>query len=276
MTDKEKKPSVWTAQRVFMGAIRNGPPILTALGCAALALAAAVLDLKEMQLLQAIVAVMTLMGTMLLAERYIDQRAASSKIESLESKLDRVLAASLQGNMVGIDDLIKTRKDLAALEERLTGALSVSILAGSAFRLMNEYQGFFESLVASGCSIRFLVTDPNSSAVEHLSASVVYESSDIEKYKRQLTSALDSLSALAKRNKKQVSVRVTTVSLPFSIVQMSNRNGEENIQVEIYGYNIPARDRPVLSMKKAREPRTYELFKRQYESLWDAAKPMGK
>jgi len=84
------------------------------------------------------------------------------------------------------------------------------------------------------------------------------------------------LGALAEKNSKQVSIRLTTVELPFSILKVKSSSGVDSAQIELYGYRITARDRPVISVTRVREPRTYELFSGQYEAIWDVAKPFER
>jgi hypothetical protein len=261
--DKQKKSFQWW--------LNNGPAIATMVGSVALALAASFLDLSELRILQAIVALLALIGTSLLTERLIEGRTLRQKLSTIDERLDQVLLYTNNVKMGGLDSLVIRRRDLRPLEERLNGAKRVSILGGSLFRLINEYQRLFEQLAESGCRMRFLMTDPKTAATEFLSSAVVYESSDIETYRTQMQAALSGLLSLSSRYRDVFEVRLFAFAPPFSLVVVEKGTDSSTIQVELYPFRLPARDRPTLVLDRERDPRLHAVFASQYEAIWSSS-----
>jgi hypothetical protein len=240
------------------------------MGSVALALAASFLDLSELRILQAIVALLALIGTSLLTERLIEGRTLRQKLNTIDERLDQVLTYTKNIKMGGLDSLVIRRRDLLPLEERLNGAKRVSILGGSLFRLINEYQRLFEQLAESGCRLRFLMTDPKTVAAESLSSAVAYESSDIETYRMQMQTALSGLLSLSARYRDRFEVRLFAFAPPFSLLIIEKGTDSSTIQVELYPFRLPARDRPTLVLERERDPRLHAMFTSQYEAMWSS------
>jgi hypothetical protein len=249
--------------------LSNGPAVITVLGSAALAVAGSVIELKEMQLLQGLLALLALVGTSLLTERIVEGRALRSSLGGIEDRLDKVLTYARDIETRGFDALITRRRHLPPLEDRLDGAISVRILGGSLFRLMNEYQKLFESLASEGCDLRFVIANPESEATSNLSMVVVYESQDVETYKSQLKSSYAALISLSSRFPGRCTVRLCNFAPAFSIMAVEKGGSADFVQVELYPYKIPARERPILMFTKERDPKFYAMFCDQFCNIWN-------
>jgi hypothetical protein len=247
-----------------------GPAILTILGSTAVALGASFMRLSEIQILQAVVVLVALIGTSLLSERLIEGRRVREKLREMNESLDRVLIYARNVETMGLDNLIIRRRDLPPLEERLSGAKHVSISGGSLFRLVNEYRSLFEQLIESGCHLRFLLTDPDAPGAESLSSAVVYESNDVESYRHQMRVGVAWLTNLASRFPQVCQVKLFALAPPFSIVSVEKGDNSSSIQVELYPFRLPARDRPMFQLDKHRNPRLHTLFSSQFEAMWDS------
>lgn len=255
-------------QSTLFWVLNNGPAIVTVVGSAALAVAASVVQLSELQILKAVLALLALIGTSLLTERIVEGRGLRNRLSEIDGRLEEVLAYARDIETVGLDSLVIRRRDLPPLEERLDGAKGVAISGGSLFRLVNEYQNLFEQLAASGCGLRFLMTDPDADAVEVLSSAVVYESNDVGTYRTQMRAALAGLTSLAARYPTACQVKLCTIAPPFSIMVVDRGHDSSTIQVELYPFRLPARNRPMLLLDRQHDPKLHAIFSSQFEDLW--------
>jgi len=258
-------------QRGFYWILNNGPAVITVIGSATLAVAASAVNLTAIQMLQAVLALLALIGTSLLTERLVEGRDLRRRLTNIDTRLEEVLVYACDIEAAGLDKLVIRRRDLPSLEERLDGAKQVAISGGSLFRLVSEYQNLFEELLESGCQIRFLTTDPLTPAAESLSLSVVYESNNVEEYKAQMRTALASLTSLARRHPEVCQVKVFGLAPPFSLMVVDRGGDSSTIQVEIYPFRTPARNRPMMLINKDVEPRLHAFFSSQFELLWESS-----
>lgn len=250
--------------------LRYGPVILTVIGTVGVGVWASVADLTAEQLWQAVIALLALIATSLLTERLLEARLTRNSLARIEDRISQALEYAKQVESLGIDDLVVRRRDLPPLEERLANAKNISISGGSLFRLANEYKSLFETLARKGCRLSFLVTDPVSPAAELLCKTVAYEASDVDAYRGQLRAALTGLLAIQAKAPDLVQVRVSTAVPPFSLVMIEKEDESSVIQVELYAFNIPARDRPTLLVDKQRDPRLHSIFSDQFASAWQS------
>lgn len=260
-----RNPSRWS--KVYW-ILNNGPAIITVLGSASLAVMASAANLSAIQMLQAVLTLLALIGTSLLTERIVDGRDLRRRLTNIDTRLEEVLVYARDIEAAGLDKLVIRRRDLPPLEERLEGAKHISISGGSLFRLVNEYQNLFEELLENGCHIRFLMTDPRTPAAETLSLFVVYESNNVEEYRTQMRTALTSLISLATRHPETCKVKIFGLAPPFSLMLVDKDDYSSTIQVELYPFRTPARNRPIMLVNKEAEPKLHTLFLSQFESLW--------
>jgi hypothetical protein len=245
----------------------NGPAIITVLASSTFAVLAWVLTFTPAQSFQIILALLALIGTSLLTEKLIESRALRDRLQDIDHRLERVLAAQIPDPNT-FDRLIQSRRDLPPLEERLLGATRIAISGGSLFRLVNEYQSLFEQLAQSGCQLRFIMTDPNSHAAEYLSVAVSYESSNVDTYRAHMRYTLAALSDFGRRFPQNCHVKLCSLALPFSLLRVDRDLGQ-SIQVELYPLSVPARDRPILLFEERTDPRLFSFFSTQFETLWN-------
>lgn len=258
--------STW--QRALFWLLSNGPAVVTVIGSAGVAVASSALQLTEVQILQAVLALLALIGTSLLSERLVEGRGLRDRLNLIHTRLDETLAYVHGIETIGLDRLITRRRDLSPLEDRLQGAMRVSISGGSLFRLANEYKNLFEQLAHAGCTLRFLLTDPDSHAAEHLSSAVVYEANDADTYRAQMRAALLGLTSIAHSYPNECQVKLCTIPPPFGLMVLEGPGDSHLIQVELYLFRLPARERPLLILDRQREPNLHALFASQFEDLW--------
>lgn len=244
------------------------PPILTVVGAIVIATVSWFYTITDTQLLQAVVALLALIGTTLITERLIEVRSIKSEIQKNRSVFEEYIEESLEGKSKNFDQTVIRRRDLEPLEDRLHGAKKVSILGGSLFRLTNEYKKVFEDLLREGCQLRFLMVDPASTALDVLGTVVVYEISDIDTYRSHSKASFGVLAELIKQYPKQCSVRFCDYPPSFSMVQIQKADSDAVVQLEMYPINVPARDRPTFIFDVSKEPKLYGFYADQFDKAW--------
>ena len=121
----------------------------------------------------------------------------------------------------------------------------------------------------TGCRLRFLLTDPETSAAQSLGSAVVYECNDVEAYRIQIRSALTGLLGLVSRYPEVCEVKLFSVAPSFSLMVV-DREHSSTILVELYPFKLPARDRPMFLLDRQRDPRLHGVFSSQYEAMWSS------
>lgn len=269
MTDRAAKTqSGWYGFLKWI--LNNGPASVTVLGSVALAVTASFVDIAQPRILQAILALLALIGGSLLTERLIEGRSLRDRLGAVDERLDEVLTYARDIETAGLDSLVIRRRELSSLEERLQGAKKVAISGGSLFRLANEYQSLFEHLAEDGCHLRFIMVDPKTAAAEALSSAVVYESRNVEAYRTQMQASLTTLTSLAARYPSTCEVKLSSIAPSFSLMVIEKGWDSSTVQVELYPFRLPARDRPTLLLEKGRDPKLHELFSSQFDGLWNS------
>lgn len=268
MTRQKLRQSQW--QKRFYWILANGPAIITVFGSAVLAILSSIISLSTTQILQLVLILLALIGTSLITEKLIDGRELRTRLRDIDLKIDNFIAHTQSLESEGLDSFVIRRRDLPPLEERLDGAKRISISGGSLFRLINEYQNLFEELLESGCFLRFLMTDPSSPAAETLSLAVVYESANVEIYRNQMQMALTSLKALVEQYPDTCQIGLSKLAPPFSLVIVDKANNSSSIQVELYSFRTPARNRPLVQISPDKEPKLYSFFSSQFELIWES------
>jgi hypothetical protein len=254
----------------LLAILGHAPTIVTVIGSAVLAVAASYVTFTQIQLLQAVIALLALIGTSLLTDKLIEGRGLRRQISEMDSRLTEALGYVHGLDSAGLDRLITHRRNLPPLEQRLEGARRVAISGGSLFRLANEYRACFEHLAETGCKLRFLLTDPDTGAAEALGSAVVYESDNVDAYRNQIRSAVTGFLGLQSRYPNICEVRLFAIAPSFSVVLVERENSA-SVLVEIYPFRVPARDRPMLMVDRQRDPELYSFFAKQYESMWSSS-----
>lgn len=249
--------------------LSNGPIIATVALGAFLAVATTIRDYSDSKLLHAVLVLLVLIATSLLTERFIEARKSRKRLAEMTKDI-RNIAGLIEGDGPGLDSLVVRRQDLGRLEDRFRGASSISISGGSLARLANEYKHIFEGLVKSGCRVRLLVVDPDHSAAQQLHTSVVYEVGDFNEYKRQIRGTITGLQDIEQSPPGRLEVRLSAFVPPYSLVAVERHDGTATLQVELYPFQLPARNRPTLVIHKERDPTLHHLFTEQFERMWDS------
>lgn len=228
-------------------------------------------SVEQVTIMKYILLMLTLLSTSLLFDYFSEKSFIRKKLSSIESDQNKITSTISDTNKATLDKLIISRQSLEKLESRLEGAKAISIYGGSLSRLANEYANVFEKLAKNGANLRFLLTDPESAAVDYFSTIVTFESQSSEDYRGQLKASIAKWKKLQKSFGSNCSVRLTKNAFPFGMMIVEANDGTSSMNVELYGHNIPARERPILPIAAYTNPRLFMQFSSQFEAIWKDA-----
>lgn len=248
--------------------IKNGPAVVTIIGSAVIALLSAIFKFTTEQFLQAILLLLVLLGTSLLVDQLLNGRESAKKLRDIDGSINRLSDQLGISEADGLDRFVLSRRDLEPLESRLAGAREVFISGGSLYRLVNEYKSLFEKLAIGGCKFRLLMVDPECAAAEHLGTHISYEANSLDGYRSSGRDAINGLKSLQVRHPSSFEVRTSNVVPPFSLILVRATKPPASVQVELYPFGLPARDRPMFRLDETRDPKLFQLFADQAERLW--------
>jgi len=210
-----------------------------------------------------VITLIGLMATALFTERVISIRKIEKNVVETNSFL------KLKEGSPSLDSILRTRKQLPPLEERLKHTKEIRITGGSLFRLSSEYIGFFEDKAKEGCHLKFLLLNPNCTAAKLIAKNIVYEVENYEVYKNNINNALGNLKTLKNKFPEMVQIRISDFIPSYSLFICDPVKQEGNIMVELYTYGVPTRERPHLILLKSREPDWFKFFLKQFDNIWN-------
>lgn len=264
------EPSLGNPRRRLLVIAKNGPAVITILGSAVVALLSGIFKFSTEQFLQSILLLLAFLGSTLLADQLVNGRAAAQQLQEIDKHVfDLAARVGEVTEKDGIEKYISSRRDLEPLETRLGGAREVFISGGSLLRLINEYRRLFETLAEQGCKLRFVMADPDSAAAEHLGGLVSYEANSVDAYRSNMRDAISGLEALTAKHPTACKFKLSSAVPPFSLVLIRKSDEPAVMQVELYLFGLPARDRPILRLSEQRDPRLFKIFSEQTEKLWN-------
>lgn len=205
-----------------------------------------------------IISLLGLIATAIAAERYFTLGSIEKRIEAIQTKIE--------GGGPSLDQLLFRRRDLSPLEDRLKDATSIIITGGSLARLSDEYYGFFEQKLKDGCKLEVILVRPNSEAANQLCLNTVYETSDIQIYNRKITESLSRFAELKQNFPQNVFIWLSELTPPYSIIGKNIEKEDAFIQVELYSYAVPTRERVEFTVS-ANDVNTMSFFKNQIDIL---------
>ena len=243
----------------------NIPTILTVCFGASIVYKNQQTPLDVATLLAWVIGLISLMATSMLIERFASLR----KIEKNVIETNKFL--KLREGLPSLDAIIKCRKDLEPLEDRLKHAKDIRITGGSLFRLSSEYIGFFEEKAKDGCKIKFLVLNPECLAAKLIAENIVYEADSIEVYKSHIKTALKNLKSLQLKFPDQILIKTSECVPSFGLLICDPDKTFGNIMVEFYTLAVPTRQRPHIILQKPREPQWFSFYFDQFNRIWEAS-----
>jgi hypothetical protein len=156
-------------------------------------------------------------------------------------------------------------------EKLLENTRKVDFLGVSLVGIVVHYEAFLVQKAKSGCKMRFLIIDPDSSTIN---VNIVgFWDKNPENRKADVRRSIRTIKHLA--NIGNVELRTTTVSIPYSIIikDKDTKFNQATVQVELYGYDVSPSELPHFFITAADNEAWYAYFVQQYENLWKDGKP---
>lgn len=204
------------------------------------------------------ISLLGLIATAIASEKYF-------KLNKIDKNI-MYIQKSILPNNTNFDKFFFTRKELSPLEKRMENATSIFLSGGSLARLSDEYYAFFEKKLNENCTIEIILVRPFTKGADLLCKNVVYETDDYDTYSKRIEESLSRFFSLQENFPKLVKIRLTENTPPFGIIAINLENDSANIQVELYSYAVPTRDRIEFSVGK-NEEKIFSFFKGQIETL---------
>ena len=180
------------------------------------------------------------------------------------------LAASLSGD-VPADRFLKAR--MPALEEDMAAAAEIGLVGVTLARTVRDLLPVLDRRLRRGASVRVLVIDKDSAAqTEALARSRGADSPDF--YQHRLASTIDLLGVLASaaQDESALQLRVLPYVPTFGMCLIDPAETYGRIHVEVYQHQTIEQN-PSFSLRADRDSHWYQLFARQFETLWSSGQP---
>jgi len=205
-----------------------------------------------------LISLLGLVATSSVSEQYFKLNKMNKDIESIKE--------SIGNRVIEIDGVFLTRKDQSPLEERLENANAIFLSGGSLARLSDEYYACFEDKLRNRCSIEIVLVKPFSPGADLLCQNVVYETIDKVAYSQKIEDSLVRFARLKREFPQLVTIRITENIPPFGIIATNLERQDAKIQVELYSYAVPTRERMQFNISKS-DKKTFQFFVSQINTL---------
>jgi hypothetical protein len=212
-----------------------------------------------------IISLLGLLATSMLIERCVKLHKIEKHSEATYNYLIKM------DGKPSFDSVMLDRTTQPSLESRLENVREIYMAGGSLVRLTSEYIGLLEKKAKEGCKMKFLLVGPDKEAVKLLAENVVYESNDSKSYSNQIKNSLSQLSRLQKQFPSKIGIKILEYVPPYSMLITNPNDSSSKIDIELYSYAVPARERVRMILTHLREPRSHRFFINQYERLWSDA-----
>lgn len=215
-------------------------------------------EYDDSTLLLLIISLLAFISTSIASEKFFKLRKIENSVEDIREK---------QNNYhYSIDELFITRMNLTPLEDRFKNSSTIFISGGSLSRLSDEYYGFFEHKLQNNASIEVIIVKPDTMAAKLLSKSVVYEINDEKQYNKKIKESLNRFLRLKEKFGQNITIRLSDSVPPFSIIALNLEKADAVIQVELYSYAVPTRERIEFFVNK-KDSGMFNFFTKQIKVL---------
>jgi hypothetical protein len=195
--------------------------------------------------------------------------ASRHQAGEIRGRLDQ-LTADISGD-VPADRFLKPR--MPALDDEMAAATEIGLVGVTLTRTVRDLLPTLDRRLRKGASIRVVVIDPEGSA----RADAVARSRGADKrdfYQPRLDSTIDLLRVLASAapDESALELRVLPYVPTFGMCLVDPGEAHGRIHVEMYQHQTIEKN-PSFSLRADRDNPWYQLFARQFETLWDGARP---
>lgn len=170
------------------------------------------------------------------------------------------------------------------LDAYLKNAIEIDLCGVTLSATLNKYFRHIQERLRNGATVRLLLADPNSLALE-MSALRSDVPDDVDFFVKRLASTFKDIGYLLRpvpddlrigqdeTIKNNLSVRLLPYASSFGLVRIKAGNGDQTMIIEIYPHRGKRGSAPVFILTPERDPHWYDYFARQFERMWAPAKP---
>lgn len=198
-----------------------------------------------------IISLLGLIATATASEKYFKLNKIQKGVESIQENINN--------SSFSLDEVFFTRKDLLTLEERMQNVKSIFLLGGSLARLADEYYALFEEKLKENCRIEIIMVRPFTASAELLCKNVVYETENKNLYNKKIEESLERFFVLKERFPQLIKIKLMENVPPFGIFATNLEMNDANIQIELYSYAVPARERRLFNVS-SRDEKIFSFF----------------
>ena len=247
--------------KLLEGALDYTPVIITVLFAALASLIATSSNTTAEELLQWTLAVLALMATTQLIDRFRILRSLEARVERLASRNREHMAAG--------DLFIRDRPDL---QERLRQARSIAISGVSLARTSVSLWPILQERLEQRVPIRIMLLDPDHSAAD-VASYRIQRHQDPVRIRAEIRHALGNFAALSEQKpalSATFQLRLLPYAIPCGIWIIDGGSAKAEIWVEMYTFRETVE--PTFHLLPHRDGEWFSLFEGQFEKMWDVSK----
>jgi len=205
-----------------------------------------------------------------------DEWGLSDRIEQLVRRLELSERPSAR------DFFVKA----PALDDYVRSAMQIDMCGVTLTSAVNKQFGNLRERLAQGATLRLLIADPDSLALE-MSAQRSEVPEDVGYYLKRLEATLKDVAYLerggfgseeqemqrANQNRGSFSVHLLPYAPSFGIYRFETAAGKSDILVELYTHASGYVNPPIFALTPERDGAWYDYFAKQFDDMWQRAKP---
>lgn len=170
------------------------------------------------------------------------------------------------------------------LSQYFRNAIEVDLCGVTLTSTLNRYFGVIRERLLAGATVRVLLANPDSLALE-MSAQRSEAPDDVDYYAKRLASAFKYIGYLFKASpddwqdgheaqpRGQLTVRLQSYAPSFGLQRFKASGGDEVIVVELYPHHRGFTSPPTFVLKPERDKSWFTYFGRQFEQMWGSGTP---
>lgn len=227
------------------------------------------------QLLTAILWVLGLLAISEISERY-------RKLNAIHNSVNRSVSF-LESRLADRPSAMAFFQPHPQLSSYIQRANQVDMCGVTLKNTLGKEYGTLRGRIQAGATIRVLLIDPESGAVE-MSAQRSMNPQDLDYYRIHLDSSMRELAYLYKSEQEnknfqkrgasgKISIRLLPYAPSFGLISIDAGQKDGIIFGEIYPHRLGFEHQPTFDLTPERDQDWYDYFVKQFEQMWESAKP---
>jgi len=173
--------------------------------------------------------------------------------------------------------LLPYAKWMDEIDQRLWSAKEVWVLSRTCINIWQDYNDQFEKLLKAGGNVRLMLVDPNDGAVKMIVESAQgFEHFDVKLRRANIEAHIIRLARRRSQPKgKGLQVRTIDYLPAWTLILIDPQSEKGAIYVELATFRAQPRSRPTLSLAADRAPRLFQMFRDEFKTMWNRARPIA-